>query len=226
MLPLLALPAYGALPGLSAPVVYEVNLRALGPKGGFRELTRRLDGLAKLGTNVVWLMPIYPVGRVRSAGGLGSPYAVADYDRVNPEFGTAEEFRSLVKRAHALKMRVILDWVANHTSWDHPWLKDKDWYSQDGKGDIIIPPGTNWQDAAELNFESVPMRKAMIASMLGWVRRYDIDGFRCDAADFVPADFWRQAIASLREGSKKPLLFLAEGSKREEFEAGFDLMYG
>lgn len=208
-------------------VVYEANLRAFGPKAGFAALTAQIPAVRRLGADVLWLMPIHPVGRVRSVGALGSPYAVADYDRLNPEFGTDAEFRTLLHAAHRRGMRVILDWVANHTAWDHPWVQaHPNWYSHDAKGEIVIPTGTNWQDVADLDFAQPAMRRAMIASMQGWVTRYGIDGFRCDAAGMVPTDFWREAIGALRAGSKRPLLILAEGAKPELYGAGFDLTYG
>ena len=120
----------------------------------------------------------------------------------------------------------MLDWVANHTAWDHPWITNTDWYTQDANGNIIHPAGTNWQDVADLNFSSGPMRQAMIESMRYWVDNADIDGFRCDAADWVPNSFWEQAISSLRAGTERPLIFLAEGSDAGLLPAGFDVNFG
>ncbi|MBS1701052.1 MAG: alpha-amylase [Armatimonadetes bacterium] len=215
------------LPPLSQTVIYESNLRALGPSGGFRELTDRLDGLKKLGINVLWLMPIMPVGKVKAVPPMGSPYAVADYGKVNPEFGTTEEFSRLVKKAHRRKIAVMLDWVANHTAWDNPWLTaHPDWYTHDASGAITHPPGTNWMDVADLNYDVAPMRLAMIAAMQSWVTKYGVDGFRCDAADYVPLDFWKEAISSLRAKSGKRLLMLGEGGNRGLYGSGFDLLYG
>ncbi len=215
------------LPPLLKVVVYEANLRAEGPRGGFVALTSRLGSIQALGVNVLWLMPVQPVGKVRSAGGLGSPYATADYDMVNPEFGTPAELRRLIDEAHRRKMAVILDWVANHTAWDNPWIKSHpDWYTHDAKGNITIPAGTNWNDVADLNYDKPALRTAMIDAMKGWVDRFGIDGFRCDTADWVPADFWKQAIARLRAASPRPLLMLAEGFRKENAASGFDLEYG
>ena len=212
---------------LSETVVYEANLRAEGPTGGFAALTRRLDSIRALGVNVLWLMPVQPVGKERSAGGLGSPYAPRDYDAVNPEFGTPAELKALVSEAHRRGMRVILDWVANHTAWDHPWIKaHPDWYTRDAKGEIAIPAGTNWNDVADLDYAKPALREAMTLAMQGWVRDYGIDGFRCDTADWVPADFWKAAIDRLRAASPRPLLMLAEGFRPENRVAGFDLQYG
>jgi 1,4-alpha-glucan branching enzyme len=204
-------------------VIYEVNLRAV---GGFRQIESRLDALKRVGTTIVWLMPIHPVGQVRSAGGLGSPYAVRDYDSVNPEFGTLDDFRHLVRAIHRRKMRVILDWVGNHTSWDNPWLAHRDWYTQNEHSDIQIPAGTNWNDAADLNYSCQPMRTAMVTSMRRWIRDEGADGFRCDFADGIPIDFWSAAIPELRASVRRPLFFLAEGTREANVTAGFDLNNG
>ncbi len=212
---------------VKVPVVYEANIRAFGPGANFSAVTERLDAIRALGTDVLWLMPIQPVGKLRSAGGLGSPYAVADFDGVNTEFGSEADLRRLISEAHRRKMRVILDWVANHTAWDHPWIAaHPDWYTRNAKGEISIPEGTNWQDVADLDFASKPMRAEMIASMKGWVTRFGIDGFRCDTADWVPVDFWAEAIKGLRGASSRPLLMLAEGARADHYAAGFDLTYG
>lgn len=209
---------------LDREVIYEANLRAMAPGHNFAALESRLDTLQRIGVTTVWLMPIYPVGKERSAGGLGSPYAVADYEAVNPDFGSRAQFRALVADCHKRGMKVILDWVANHTAWDNPWVKrHKDWYTQDSQGNITIPAGTNWQDVADLNYDSRPMRRAMVAAMKSWLKE-GVDGFRCDYADGVPVDFWKDAISELRAGGK-PLLFLAEGAQPGLYDAGFDLTY-
>lgn len=215
-----------APPTSPVPVIYEANLRAMSPGGGFAGVRARLPEIAKLKVNTLWLMPIHPVGKVRSAGGLGSPYAVQNFDEVNPEFGTRQDFRNLVKDAKKLKIRVILDWVGNHTAWDNPWIQNKDWYTQSDKGEIVIPAGTNWNDVADLNFESKQMRAAMIKSMENWVIKEGIDGFRCDYADGVPVEFWQEAISSLRSKAGRTLFFLAEGSRTSNISAGFDMNYG
>lgn len=220
----LALPQ---VPKVEDAVVYEANLRAFGPNGGFNALGKRLDDIRKLGVNVLWLMPIQPVGKVRSAGGLGSPYSVADYDLVNPEFGTSEDFQRLVREAHRRKMSVIIDWVPNHTAWDNPWIKaHPEWYTRDAKGNITVPAGTNWQDVADLNYENPDLRKAMIAAMKGWIDRYGIDGFRVDTADYVPFEFWKEAVPAIRRSTSRPLFMLAEGFRPDHYTAGFDLTYG
>jgi alpha-amylase len=203
-------------------VMYEVNLRALSPTGDFQGVIGRLDEIKALGVNVIWLMPIYPVGEINS---VNSPYCVKNYKEANPEFGSMSDFKELVKQAHDLDMAIVLDWVANHTSWDNPWIVNKDWYTQDGNGNIISPPGTNWADVADLNYTSQEMRLSMIDAMKYWVTATDIDGFRCDAADLIPFDFWRQAITALDTAYEKDLILLAEGSRIDHFTAGFQMNY-
>lgn len=216
---------YANVPEVDEIVLYEVNTRAYSATADFQGVIDRLDHIKSLGVNTIWLMPIHPVGQLNSAGGLGSPYAVQDYLAVNTEFGNLAKLRELVEKAHNKDMAVILDWVANHTSWDNPWIKNKSWYTQDANGNIIIPPGTNWQDVAELNYSNQEMRAAMIKAMKYWVLEANIDGFRCDAVDFVPSDFWKQAIDQLRAIPGRELIFLAEGGKPENFAAGFQMNY-
>jgi glycosidase len=206
-------------------VLYEVNTRAYSANGNFQGVIDRLDNIKALGINTIWLMPIHPVGQLKSAGGLGSPYAVQNYREVNTEFGNLEKLRELVQKAHDRNIAVILDWVANHTAWDNPWIQNKSWYSQDASGNIIIPPGTNWQDVAELNYNNYDMREAMIQAMKYWVLEANIDGYRCDAVDFVPTDFWKQALDELKSIQNRKLILLAEGGKAENFSAGFQMNY-
>jgi len=203
-------------------VMYEVNLRALSATGDFQGVTGRLDEIKALGINVIWLMPIFPIGEINS---VNSPYSVKNYKEVNPEFGSMNDFKELVKQAHDLDIAIILDWVANHTSWDNPWISNKDWYTQDGNGNIIHPPGTNWLDVADLDYSSQEMRLNMIEAMKYWITTTDIDGFRCDAADMVPFDFWQQAITALDTANEKELILLAEGSRNDHFTAGFQMNY-
>lgn len=213
---------FAGVPATQDIVMYEMNPRLFGSSGAFQKIIERLDGIRDLGVNVLWLMPIHPVGQVNS---VNSPYSVQDYTKVNPEFGTLDDFRALVDAAHERGMAVIIDWVANHTAWDHPWIENKSWYSQDGAGNIIIPPDTDWQDVADLNFESIPMKRAMIDAMKYWVINANIDGFRCDAADFVPFSFWRQAITELDAIQGRTLIHLAEGIRRDHMDAGFHMVY-
>jgi glycosidase len=207
-------------------VMYEVNIRSFSDEGNFQGVIDRLDNIKALGVNTIWLMPIHPVGKVKSAGGLGSPYAVQNYLEVNPEFGSMEKLRELVAKAHEKGMSVIIDWVANHTAWDHPWISSHAfWYTLNAQGQIISPQGFNWTDVADLNFNSTDMRKAMIHAMKYWILEANLDGFRCDAADHVPSDFWKQALDSLKETDNRKLILLAEGAKSEHFNSGFQINY-
>jgi len=218
---------FQGVPDREDVVMYQVNIRSFSGEGNFRGVERRLDSIRNLGANVIYLMPIYPVGQERSAGGMGSPYAIKDYKAVNEEFGNLDDLRNLVDRAHERGMSVILDWVANHTAWDHPWLtSNRNWYQQDASGNVVIPPGTNWRDVAQLNYQSRNMRLAMIDAMEYWVYNANIDGFRFDAADYVPHDFWVQAIRALRSIESHDLLLMAEGDRSDHFNAGFDYTFG
>ncbi|MEZ5145803.1 MAG: alpha-amylase family glycosyl hydrolase [Bacteroidales bacterium] len=204
-------------------VMYEANIRAFSSTGNFQDVINKLDHIKSLGVNVIWLMPIYPIGTINT---VNSPYSAKNYKEVNPEFGDLEDLQNLVSKTHDRDMAVILDWVANHTAWDNPWIENKDWYTQDGNGNIVIPPGTNWQDVADLNFDNAEMRLAMIDAMEFWLDTAYVDGFRCDAADMVPYSFWKQAIDSLNDHSEKNLIMLAEGARDDHFDAGFDLNFG
>jgi glycosidase len=216
---------FQSVPDARDVILYEINIRAFSTDGNFQGVIDRLDQIKELGVNTIWLMPIHPVGQVRSAGGLGSPYAVQNYLEVNPEFGDLTKLRELVDEAHERGIAVMIDWVANHTSWDNPWMADKSWYTQDGSGNVIIPPGTNWQDVAELNYDNASMREEMIYAMKYWILEANIDGFRCDAVDFVPSDFWSQALTTLKAIPGRKLILLAEGGKQENFTAGFQMNY-
>ena len=195
-------------------VVYEVNVRQSTMEGtfdAFRE--QHLDRLSDLGVDVLWLMPIYPISTSKRIGSLGSYYAIRDYTGVNQEFGDMEDFIELVDAAHERGMKVVLDWVANHTGWDNAWIKEHpDWYTQID-GQIVCPPGTGWEDVADLDYNNEAMRKAMIDSMAYWVKEGDIDGFRCDYAAGVPRDFWEAAATKLNK--IKPMFMLAEDNTNE-----------
>ncbi len=216
-----------AVPAPKDVVMYEVNLRAFSQAGDLAGVTARLDDIQALGANTLWLMPIHPIGQVNMKGELGSPYSVRDYGVVSSEYGTLADLTTLIDGAHQRGMIVLMDWVANHTAWDHPWITEHpDWYTQDGQGKIIHPPGTNWTDVADLNYNSQAMRSAMVSEMQYWVTDVGIDGYRTDVADGVPFDFWQQAITTVRGGTARPLLMLAEGSRSDHYEAGFDLTFG
>jgi glycosidase len=221
--------AYGTpftgVPDTKDIVMYEVNLRSFSSDHSFKGVVARLDSIKALGVNTIWLMPIYPVGVLKSAGGLGSPYSVKDYNGVNSEFGTLDDLRNLITEAHSKNMAVVLDWVANHTSWDNAWISNKAWYQQDASGNIISPVGTGWTDVAALNYNNNDMRTAMIRAMKYWVLTANVDGYRCDAADFIPTDFWKQSLDTLKKFSNRKLIYLCEGSKQEQFTAGFQMDY-
>ena len=215
------------VPSIKDLVMYEVNMRAFSQTGDFKSVQARLDSVKQLGINVLWLMPIHPVGQLKSVGQLGSPYSVQNYTEVNPEFGTLADLQTLVKEAHNKGISVIIDWVANHTAWDNPWIaKNPEWYTRDGVGNILIPAGTNWQDVADLNFDNAAMRLEMIRSMKYWILRANIDGFRCDAADLIPYDFWKQALDTLTNMPNRKLILLAEGNRANHFQSGFQMNYG
>ncbi|MBG8555646.1 alpha-amylase family glycosyl hydrolase [Hymenobacter guriensis] len=215
---------FAGVPSTHYAVIYQVNMRAFSQAGNFAGVTARLDSIKALGANVVYLMPIHPVGQVR---GVNSPYAVRDYTAVNSEFGTLDDLRSLVDAAHARGLAVMLDWVANHTSWDNAWVREHpDWYLQNAAGTILSPPNTNYTDVAQLNFNSQPMRLAMISAMKSWVYSANVDGFRCDYADAVPVDFWKQAVDTLRNIKSHKLLLLSEGTESRNLAAGFNMKFG
>jgi glycosidase len=215
---------FAAVPNRQDAVIYQVNMRAFSSSSDFQGVIARLDSIKALGVNVLYLMPIFPVGTINS---VNSPYCVKDYKAVNGEFGTLTDLRALVDGAHSRNMSVILDWVANHTSWDNPWITThSDWYQKNGSGVIISPPGTGWNDVAQLNFNNNEMRLEMIKDIKYWVYTANVDGFRFDYADGPPFDFWKQAIDTLRAISTHNLLLLAEGNRSNHFTAGFDYIFG
>ncbi|WP_158826834.1 alpha-amylase family glycosyl hydrolase [Mucilaginibacter lacusdianchii] len=213
---------YKNVPDRRDVTIYQVNMRTFSKEGNFKGVTARLDSIKALGANVVYLMPVYPVGIVKTAN---SPYCVKDYVAINTEFGTLNDLRELVDGAHQRKMAVLLDWVGNHTSWDHAWITThKDWYKQDSVGKIVSPQG--WNDVVQLNFDNQDMRREMISAMKYWIYSANIDGFRCDYTDGPPVDFWKQAIDTLKKISNHRLLMLAEGKRPGNYTAGFDYNFG
>ena len=203
-------------------VLYEVNLRAFSASGDIQGVINKLDHIEALGINVIWLMPIHPIGQIKS---VNSPYSVRDYKAVAEEYGSLEDLRKLTTLAHERGIAVMMDWVANHTSWDNEWINNTQWYTQDSEGNIIHPPGTNWQDVADLNYDNEAMREAMIDAMTYWAYEANIDGFRCDYADGVPFDFWKQAIETISAIPDREFIFFAEGTRSNHFTAGFDLNF-
>ena len=211
--------------------IYEVNVRQYTPEGTFNAFRAHLPRLKEMGVDILWLMPIYPISKENKKGSLGSYYAVTDYVKVNPNFGTPAEFKAVVDEAHSLGMKVILDWVANHTGWDSPWIKaHPDWYTKNDKGEITDPLGKDgksygWTDVADLNFDNMEMRQAQIDAMKYWVRDMDVDGFRCDVAYEVPDDFWVEVRAQL--DSIRPVFMLAEAELPAHRNQGsFQMSYG
>jgi len=203
--------------------IYEINIRQHTPEGTLNAMREKLPELQKLGVKILWLMPVQPIGQEKRKGGLGSYYSIQDYTAVNPEFGTMDDFKDFVTAAHDLGFKVILDWVANHTAWDAVWMKEhKDWYTQkDGK---VIAPVDDWSDVADLNYNNMDMRQAMLNAMKFWVDSTDIDGFRCDVAYMVPMEFWNRTREAL--DSIKPVFMLAEAEGPEFHEKAFDMTYG
>jgi alpha-amylase len=211
-------------------VMYEVNIRQYTPEGTFAAFTRHLPRLKALGVDILWIMPVQPIGKVNRKGTLGSYYSIADYTAINPEFGTEADFKAMVAAAHDLGFKVILDWVANHTAFDHHWTTEHpDWYTRRPDGTIsraIDDKGkeTDWSDVADLNYGNAAMRAAMIGEMRWWLDSTGIDGFRCDIAGFVPTDFWAEVRTALNVG-RRPLFFLAEWED-PALHASFDATYG
>jgi glycosidase len=202
--------------------IYQVNIRAFSATHNLQGVITRLDSIKALGVNVIYLMPVYPVGVYKS---VNSPYCIRSLDSVGTEFGTLTDLRSLVDGAHSRNMAVIMDWVANQTSWDHPWItQHPSWYVQNASG--VIQALAAYSDVAALNFSNDSMRTAMIFAMKSWVYRANIDGFRCDYADNPPIDFWQQTIDTLRNIGTHTLLLLAEGTRSANYGAGFDYNFG
>ena len=215
------------MPAVEDIAMYQVNPRVFAPSNSLNAVAERIDSIRDLGVNVMWVMPIYPIGIEK---GKNSPYCIRDYKAIAPEFGTIDDFKHLTQVCHEHGMGMILDWVANHTAWDHPWVKEHpDWYTYDEKADTIIcPQPWNWEDVADLNYDNKDMRAAMIDAMKFWIVDVGIDGFRCDVADGVPADFWKDAIDQLRQAAgDRKIVMLAEGKNVDNFTVGgFDMNYG
>ncbi len=204
--------------------IYEVNIRQYTPEGTLNAFMEHLPRLKKMGVDILWIMPIHPIGEKNRKGNLGSYYAVKDYKAVNPEFGSMEDFKKLVDKAHEMGMYVILDWVANHSAWDNPWIfENPEWYLQDSTGNII-PPVADWSDVAGLNYTNKNMRLAMIDALKFWISEANIDGYRCDVAGMVPTDFWEDARKELLKLNPE-LFMLAEADKPEHHHFAFDMSY-
>lgn len=209
-------------------VIYEVNTRQYSKEGSFEAVTNDLPRLQKMGIDIVWLMPIHPISETNRKEGLGSPYSVKDYRAVNPEFGTMKDFETLLAKAHELGMKVILDWVPNHTGYDHHWITEHpEFYTKDEEGNIISPQNPNkdeepwdWTDVADLNYDVPAMRDSMIDMFKFWVEK-GVDGFRCDVAHQVPTDFWKDCIQELYKVNPETYM-LSEGEvPSQRNEGGF-----
>jgi glycosidase len=211
-------------------VIYEVNVRQYSPEGTIAGVRKQLPRLKALGVDILWMMPLQPIGVMNRKGPLGSPYSVSDYRKINPEFGTAADVHDFVTAAHRRGLRVILDWVPNHTAYDHPWITaHPDWYEHKADGSIMNARDnegheTDWTDVAELNYDNPAMRRAMIADMAWWLRTMKIDGFRCDVAGGVPDNFWTEARREL--GKVKPDLFMLAEAEAPAMHPAFDMTYG
>jgi 1,4-alpha-glucan branching enzyme len=209
---------------LENAIIYEANIRQYSPEGTFAKFTKDIPKLKELGVKIIWVMPIYPISTTKSKGSLGSYYAISDYIKVNPEFGNLEDVKNLVDTAHKNGMYVILDWVANHTGWDHVWLKNHpEYYTKNEKGEITHTVGTDWTDVADLNYDNLEMRAEMLEDMKYWLKEVHVDGFRCDVAGMVPVDFWENSVAELKK--IKPVFMLAEGWNPNLLENAFDMGY-
>jgi glycosidase len=201
--------------------IYEVNVRQYTAEGTFNAFAKHLLRLKGMGVKTLWFMPIHPIGNEKRISTLGSYYSIKDYKGINPEFGVLDDFKKIVEQAHALGLKVLIDWVANHTSWDHIWTKGHpEFYEQDDTGNFKSP--YDWYDVIQINHQNKDQREAMIDAMRFWVTECDIDGFRCDMAHLVPLSFWLQARNELDK--IKPLFWLAE-TEQADYHQVFDASY-
>ncbi len=204
--------------------IYEVNTRQYTPEGTFNAFAEHLDRLEEMGVDVLWFMPITPIGEKNRKGSLGSYYSVKDYKAVNPEFGTMADFKNLVDEIHDRGMYVMLDWVANHTAWDHYWTEtNPEFYTTDEDGNFH-PPIEDWEDVIQLDYENEELWDVMIGEMSFWVEEIGVDGFRCDVAYMVPTEFWNRARQELEQ--IKPVYMLAEAEHPELHKHAFEVGYG
>ncbi|HYE66943.1 MAG TPA: alpha-amylase family glycosyl hydrolase [Pyrinomonadaceae bacterium] len=203
-------------------VIYEIYPRAFSAEGNFKGIAAQLDRLKDLGVNILWLMPVHPIGQEKKKGTIGSPYAVRDFYGINPSYGTKEDLQRLIREAHGRGMKVIIDIVANHTSWDSVMMKWPEFYTRDANGRITYP--ADWTDVADLNYDNQRLRDYMIEMLKFWIREFDLDGFRCDVAAMVPTDFWERARVEL-EKVKPDIFMLAEAHEPDLLVKAFDADY-
>lgn len=205
-------------------VIYQINTRQFTEQGTFAAAAAHLPRLKRLGVDILWLMPVHPIGEVARKGRLGSPYAVRDHFAVNPEFGDVADLKRFVDAAHRQGMYVILDWVANHSARDHTLIaRHPDWYERDWKGDVRPTPWFDWSDIVEFDYSQPGLRRYMTEALKYWVRDVGVDGFRADFAGGVPLQFWENARAEL--GAIKPVFMLAEWEYPEFHRRAFDASY-
>ena len=204
--------------------IYEVNIRQYTPEGTFKAFETHLPRLKKMGIDIIWLMPIHPIGEKNRKGTLGSYYSVKDFYGINPEFGTMQDLKSLVNKIHSMGMHVIIDWVGNHSSWDNPLAKaHPDWYTKTREGNFQPTPWYDWDDVIDFDYDNPGLRKYMTDALKFWVKEANIDGYRCDVAGFIPTDFWENARTELDE--IKPVFMLAEWESRDLYKNSFDMTY-
>lgn len=204
--------------------IYEVNVRQYTPEGTFKAFESHLPRLKEMGVDILWLMPINPIGVKNRKGNLGSYYCVKDYYAVNPEFGTMDDLKGIVKKIHSMGMYVIIDWVANHSAWDNSLVEQHpEYYSRSIDGNFQPTPWYDWEDIIDFDYDQPGIRKYMTEAMKYWVREADIDGYRCDVAGFIPVDFWDNVRAELDQ--IKPVFMLAEWESRDLHKNAFDMTY-
>ncbi len=204
--------------------IYEVNIRQYTPEGTFRAFEAHLPRLKEMGVDIIWLMPVNPIGVKNRKGKLGSEYSVKDYYAVNPEFGSMDDFKALVRKIHEMGMHVIIDWVANHSAWDNKLVKaHPDWYTRTAEGKFQPTPWYDWEDIIDFDYTKPGLRKYMTEALTYWVKETDIDGYRCDVAGFIPLDFWENARVEL--DAVKPVFMLAEWESRDLHKKAFDMTY-
>ena len=204
--------------------IYEVNVRQYSKEGTFKAVENDLPRIKKLGIDIIWLMPIHPIGEKNRKGSLGSYYSVKDFRGINPEFGNLQDFKNLVNKIHEMGMHVIIDWVGNHSAWDNPLAKEHpDWYTKTREGNFQPTPWYDWDDVIDFDYDNPNLRKYMTESLKYWITETNIDGFRCDTAGFIPVDFWDEARKELDE--IKPVFMLAEWESRDLLKNAFDMEY-
>ncbi|MGV8915642.1 MAG: alpha-amylase family glycosyl hydrolase [Kaistella sp.] len=204
--------------------IYEVNLRQYTQEGTFKAFEKHLPRLKKMGVDIIWLMPIHPIGEKNRKGTMGSYYSVKDFKGINPEFGNMQDFKNLVDKIHSMGMYVIIDWVGNHSAWDNPLtIENPEWYTKTREGNFQPTPWYDWDDIIDFDYDNADFRKYMTGALKFWVKEANIDGYRADVAGFIPVDFWENARAELDE--IKPVFMLAEWESRDLFKNSFDMTY-